>query len=145
MQSTNNVIKKIKRKGIELACSNQPPPHKIEWIKQMSLFWTFKLIDCDHYAWKTEFPKISWFWQKSNPINNYHTYNKEKPTCNNSSRTEKIGRYCLCSAMLFDLAKSLTASPFFICCENLASSLKSISPSSPTTAVSASICHLKKN
>ena len=48
------------------------------------------------------------------------------------------GRYFLCSEMIFNLAKSLTASPFFKCCENLASS-KSISPCFPTTAMSASI------
>lgn len=50
-----------------------------------------------------------------------------------------MGRYCRCCAMVFDMANSLTASPFFICCANLASFLKSTSPSSPTSAVSASI------
>lgn len=63
----------------------------------------------------------------------YITMKKKKSTCNNSS-----GRYFLCSEMIFNLAKSLTASPFFKCCENLASS-KSISPCFPTTAMSASI------
>ena len=85
--------------------------------------------------------------RKSNNPNSYSEFSRMQNnilTCSNSSRTEYIGRYCLCWAKFFVFAKSLTASSFFKCCANFASSLKSISPCSPTTALSASIWKLNR-